>query len=99
MALQSFDQNVAVKVGVTAAVVYEKIAARCERSAASGEHFHDGLYWTQGDPSLFASLLTFSSQTEIDEALDKLVRAGLVKTGSYGGRSIEWYAAVGPKGI
>ena len=87
MALQSFDQNVAVKVGVTAAVVYEKIAARC------------GLYWTQGDPSLFASLLTFSSQTEIDEALDKLVRAGLVKTGSYGGRSIEWYAAVGPKGI
>lgn len=50
MALQSFDQNVAVKVGVTAAVVYEKIAARCERSAANGERFHDGLYWTQGDP-------------------------------------------------
>lgn len=97
MALHSFDPDVASKVGINAAVVYQNLMFWCEHNAANDRHFHDGLYWTYNSMKAFGELFPYLTSKQVRTAIEKLVDAGLVRSGNFNKSSYDrtkWYAVV-----
>lgn len=83
MSAHVFDTEVATKVGLNAAVIYENIRFWCEKNAANGRHFHDGEWWTYNSSKAFLVLFPYLTEKQIRGAIDALISAGLVRTGNY----------------
>lgn len=95
MSRHSFDPEVAAKVGLNAAVIYQNILWWAEKNAANGKHFYDGLWWTYNSVAAFAELFPYLTGKQIRTALDKLEHDGLLVSGSYNKSAYDrtkWYA-------
>jgi len=83
MTTHSFDTDVAGKVGVIAATIYQNIAFWCDRNRANLEHMHEGHAWTYNSNRAFKSLFPYLSVDQIRRALEKLVGAGYIGVGNF----------------
>ena len=79
----SFDIDIAVKVGVHGAILYNNIKHWIAKNAANQQHFHDGRYWTYNSKKAFATLFPYLTERQIKTALDKLREEGLIAVGNY----------------
>jgi DNA-binding PadR family transcriptional regulator len=96
----SFNTDVAVAVGVEAAVIFQNIAFWCKKNAANEKHFHDGNYWTYNSRRAWHDLFPFFTERKVSRLLQKLKEAGLIEVGNYNAIGYDrtlWYA-VTPKG-
>jgi DnaD/phage-associated family protein len=96
----SFNTDVAVEVGVEAAVIFQNIAFWCKKNAANEKHFHDGNYWTYNSRRAWHDLFPFFTERKVSRLLQKLKEAGLIEVGNYNAIGYDrtlWYA-VTPKG-
>ena len=78
-----FSVQVAVEVGVNAAVVLENIAFWVRANRRAGRHLHDGKHWTYGSTRHFAELFDYLTEKQVRSALDKLITCGYVDTGNF----------------
>jgi hypothetical protein len=95
MSRHSFDPEVAAKVGLNAAVIFQNIVWWAEKNAANNKHFHDGLWWTYNSVSAFADLFPYLTGKQIRTALTKLEDDGLLVSGSFNKSAYDrtkWYA-------
>lgn len=83
MALHSFNPDVAAKVGLPAAVLYQNIVFWCEKNAANEKHVHDGKVWTYNSVKAFTTLFPYLSAKQIRTALEKLEADGLIESGNF----------------
>lgn len=91
----SFNTDVAVEVGVEAAVIFQNIAWWCKKNAANEKHFHDGNYWTYNSVKAWHDLMPFFSEKKIPRLVQKLKESGLIETGNYNRVGYDrtlWYA-------
>lgn len=95
MSRHSFDPQIAAQVGLNAAVIYQNICFWIEKNEANGQNFRDGRYWTYNSVAAFAKLFPYLTAKQVRVAIDKLIEAGLIVKGSYGGEKYDrtaWYA-------
>jgi hypothetical protein len=101
MSRHSFDPEIAAKVGLNAAVIFQNILWWAEKNAANNKHFHDGLWWTYNSVSAFADLFPYLTGKQIRTALTKLEDDGLLVSGSFNKSAYDrtkWYAPTCPIG-
>jgi hypothetical protein len=94
----SFDPEIASKVGLNAAVIYQNIYWWCEKNAANSKNLRDGKVWTYNSLSAFDELFPYLTKKQIRLALEKLVEAGLIVVGNYNKDprdQTKWYALEG----
>lgn len=91
----SFDVEIAKVYGVNAAILLNHIVFWVQKNQANRRNFYDGTYWTYNSRSAFAEIFPYMSERQIKTALDKLIDAGIIRTGNYNqdarDRSL-WYA-------
>ena len=95
MSRHSFDPEIAAKVGLNAAVIYQNIIWWCEKNAANGKNIHDGKAWTYNSMSSFEKLFKYLTKRQIRHALAKLREAGLIDVGNFNNDprdQTNWYA-------
>jgi hypothetical protein len=93
--MHSFDPDIAQRVGVHAAVIYQNIFWWTQKNAANGKHIKDGYVWTFNSRTAFAKLFPYLTESQIKTALLKLCESGLVIKGEYNASSYDrtnWYA-------
>lgn len=90
-----FDPNVAVDVGVNAAILYQNIKNWCDHNRANGRNEHDGLYWTFNSMVAFSKLFPYLSEAQVRQALKVLEAKGYIKSGNFNKVAYDrtkWYA-------
>lgn len=90
-----FDPNVAVDVGVNAAILYQNIKNWCEHNRANGRNEYDGLYWTFNSMVAFSKLFPYLSEAQVRQALKVLEAKGYIKSGNFNKIAYDrtkWYA-------
>lgn len=95
MSRHSFTPQVAVQVGVNAAVIYQNLLFWIEKNEANNHNFKDGRYWTYNSVAAFAKLFPYFTEKQIRTAIDKLLDAGLIVKGNYSDDRYDrtaWYA-------
>lgn len=85
----SFDPDIAEKVGVVAAVIYEYIRYWVERNRKKGVNEQDGECWMFCSVKGFREHFPYMSVRGIRTALDKLEADGFIKTGRFNKRSFD----------
>lgn len=81
--IHHFRINVAVEVGVNAAIIFEQFYWWIEKNKANERHYHDGRYWTYNSVSAFKKMYPYMSEKGIRTAIGKLVDGGYVVVGDY----------------
>lgn len=92
--MHSFDPNIAKKVGINAAVIYQNIVWWCEKNRANRHNEHDGRHWTYNSVKAWALLFPYLTPKQIRSALDKLETEGLILSGNYNASAYDrtkWY--------
>lgn len=79
----SFDVDVAVEYGIPAAILLNHFCFWIAKNKANGVNFYDGCYWTYNTRKAYAELFPYMTERQIRSAIEKLVNAGIVKTGRY----------------
>lgn len=90
-----FDTEIATKVGMNAAVIYENLVYWVTKNEANEKHFHNGYYWTYSSIKGFVTLFPFLSEKQIRTAIEKLEETGLIKSDNFNETSYDrtkWYA-------
>ena len=93
--IHSLDTDIADKVGVHAALIFNKILDWCKYHKERNEFFFDGHFWMYNSRSSWAAHFSYMSEKNIRTALDKLVDAGLIIKGNYSESKLNrtnWYA-------
>ena len=99
MALHSFNTEVAQKVGVNAAVVYENIRFWVEKNRANNKHNHDGYYWTYNSMRAFGLMFPYLSAAQVKLALNKLKDQKFIGVSNYSKAKFDktsWYCDFDP---
>jgi len=94
-AFHTFDPEVAMQVGINAAVVYRNLVFWVRHNEANRRNFHDGRYWTYNSLAAFDEQFPYLTAKQIRTALDKLVEAGLILKGNFAEdrfKRANWYA-------
>lgn len=90
-----FDVEIALQVGIKAAIIFQNIAFWCEHSRANETHFHDGEHWTFASVKALQTLFPYLTEKQIREAVKRLLDEGLIKKGNYNKSTYDrttWYA-------
>jgi hypothetical protein len=93
--INSFDTDVAIDVGVNAAIIYRNIQYWCEKNRANEQNFHDGYYWTYNSISAFCKQFPYLTKRQVEIALKTLEDKGYVKSGNFNKVAYDrtkWYA-------
>ena len=93
--INSFDTEVAIDVGINAAILYQNIHYWCMHNEANRINEHDGLYWTYNSMKAFAELFPYLSEAQVRQALKVLEQKGYIKTGYFNKQAYDrtkWYA-------
>jgi hypothetical protein len=96
----SFDPEIAGRVGVNAAVIYQNVLFWCAHNAANDKHIHEGLAWTYNSLEAFDQLFPYLTKNQIRTAIKKLESEGLLKRGNFNKAGYDrttWYAAINPQ--
>jgi hypothetical protein len=92
--MHSFDPEIAARVGVNAAVVYQNIFFWTRKNLANSRHVRDGKVWTYNSVKAWSDLFPYLTGNQIRTALAKLTDAGLVSEGNYNETAYDrtkWY--------
>jgi hypothetical protein len=81
--MHSFDPDIALRVGLAPAVIYQNICWWIAKNKANDENLIDGHYWTYNSVKAFAELFPYLTEDQVRRALDKLIDAGLIVTGNH----------------
>ena len=95
---RSYDEDIAERVGLVGAVLYEYIRYWCAKNEKKGINEHDGSYWTFLSVDGFHEQFPYLSLWQIRSALDKLVEENLIRSGSFNKRSFDrtkWFTICG----
>ena len=79
----SFSVEIANKIGIFPAVVFEHLRFLCAKNAADGRYYFDGRYWDHSSPRAMSKLYPYASEKTIRRAVDKLISSGLVVKGNF----------------
>ena len=91
----SYDVEIAVKYGINQAIILNNLFFWIQKNEANGKHFYDGHYWTYNSKKAFSELLPYMTERQIDYALTKLTKDGLILKGNYNKLPYDrtlWYA-------
>jgi len=105
MSRHSFDPEIAKRVGLNAATIYQNIVWWAEKNAANEKHYYDGRYWTYNSVAAFGELFPYLTTKQIRTALSLLGEHKLVLSGCYNKSLYDrtrWYSPiclVGQKGL
>lgn len=91
----TFEADVAMKVGVNAAILLQNLVFWCKKNEANDVNYHDGLYWTFNSTKAFCELFPYFTQKQIRHALEHLIDGGYVLSGNYNENRYNrtlWYA-------
>jgi hypothetical protein len=97
MALHSFDPDIAEKVGVNAAVIYQNLVFWIEKNQANDKHFHEGKYWTYNSISAFEQMFSYLTTSQIRTAIKHLLESGLIVEGNFNKKGYDrtkWYSVI-----
>ena len=100
-AFHTFDPEIAMQVGINAAVVYRNLAFWVRHNEANRKNFHEGRFWTYNSLTAFDEQFPYLTAKQIRTALDKLIEAGLIVKGHFHEdkfKRASWYALGGPTG-
>lgn len=95
--INSFDTDVAIDVGINAAILYRNIQYWCEKNRTNNQHFHDGYFWTYNSISAFCEQFPYLSEKQIRSSLKILEDNGYIKSGNYNKVAYDrtkWYADI-----
>ena len=93
--INSFDTDIAVDVGINAAILYKNIQFWCEKNRTNGQNEFEGLYWTYNSISAFEEQFPYLSTKQIRTALALLEERGYIKSGVFNKSAYDrtkWYA-------
>ena len=93
--VHSFDAQIATEYGVNAAVLLWHLDFWIEKNRANGVNCYDDNYWTYNSVKAFTELFPYMSAKAINNALSKLIDAGIIITGNYNSSTYDrtlWYA-------
>ena len=79
----SFSVEIANKIGIFPAVIFEHLRFLCAKNAADGRFYFDGRYWDHSSPRAMSKLYPYASEKTIRRAVDKLISSGLVVKGIF----------------
>lgn len=79
----AFNIEVAERVGVNAAVVFESLSFWVLQNETAGRNIRDGVAWTYGSVREIADGYSYLSEKQVRGALEKLQAAGLIRTATY----------------
>lgn len=94
-AFHTFDPEIAILVGINAAVVYRNLVFWVRHNETNRRNFHEGRYWTYNSLAAFDEQFPYLTAKQIRTALDKLVEAGLILKGNFAEdrfKRANWYA-------
>ena len=97
--INSFDADIALDVGMAAAVLYKNIQYWCEKNRANGMNEHDDYFWTYNSQKAFRDLFPYLSEKTIRRSLEKLEEKGYIKVGCFNEDArdrTKWYADLRP---
>lgn len=97
--IHGYDPEVAIDVGVIAAVLYKNIQYWCEKNRANEKHFHDGFYWTYNSVKAYSKLFPEFTEQQVRNALKKLCEKDYIKIGNFnddGRDRTRWFADLRP---
>ena len=90
-----FRVDIAEKVGVNAAVIYNSIVWWCSKNKDNNESYHDGYWWMFHSRSAWVKSFPYLTEQNIKTALAKLCDAGLIVKGCFNEDKFDrtnWYA-------
>lgn len=97
--IHGYDPEVAIDVGVIAAVLYKNIQYWCEKNRANERHLHDGLYWTYNSVKAYSKLFPEFTEQQVRNAIKKLCEKEYIRTGNFnddGRDRTRWFADLRP---
>ncbi len=74
----SFDTEMAEKVGIESAILYQNILFWVDKNEANNKNFINGYYWTYNSYEAWQKLFPYMKLNTIKNALRKLKEAGLI---------------------
>lgn len=92
-----FDIDIANRVGVNAAVIYENIKYWVTKNKANEVNYIDGHTWTYNSVKAFQKLFPYLSIKQIRTAISKLENSNLIKSAVYNQAKlnrVKWYCLV-----
>lgn len=95
MSIHSFDTEIAARVGLNAAVLYQNIVFWAEHNMRNNRNYHEGRWWTFNSRRAFSEQFDYLTEKQIRVALDKLVKAGLIVKGEFNSKAYDrtnWYS-------
>lgn len=90
-----FNVNIAVRYGVTEAVMLNNLWYWVKKNEANGANYYDGNYWTYNSVKAFEKLFPYLTNKQIRTVLKHLIDEGLIKTGNYNKSEYDrttWYS-------
>lgn len=97
--IHGYDPEVAIDVGVIAAVLYKNIQYWCEKNRANERHLHDGLYWTYNSVKAYSKLFPEFTEQQVRNAIKKLCEKEYIRIGNFnddGRDRTRWFADLRP---
>ena len=79
----SFDINLAQKIGVNAAIVYDSLLYWIRTNKANGSNFRDGHTWSFNSVKKWKDYFPYLTEWQIRTALKTLLDIGLIRKGNY----------------
>jgi hypothetical protein len=95
--INSFDTDVAMDVGINAAILYNNIQYWCEKNQTNEQNFHDGYYWTYNSLAAFCTQFPYLTKRQVETALKTLEEKGYIKSGNFNKAQYDrtkWYADI-----
>lgn len=90
-----FDVDLAVKYGVTEAIILNHFEYWIELNKSNEKNYYEGRYWTFNSMKAFSEIFPYLSLKKIRNALKHLQDEGLILTGNFNRSSYDrtlWYA-------
>lgn len=91
----SFDIDIAKEYGIQPAIILNNLYFWIEKNKANNKHHYDGYYWTYNSKKAFAAIFPYMTEGQIDYAITKLFKEGLIIKGNYNQLPCDrtlWYA-------
>jgi len=95
--MHSFDPEIARRVGVNAAVLYQNILFWTQKNLANGRNVRGDKVWTYNSVKAWADLFPYLSADQVRRALSKLVDEGLIFEGNFNQSAYDrtkWYGVL-----
>ena len=92
---QIFDVDVAMELGINAAIVLENIGFWIKKNEANRTNYYDGYYWTYNTRKAYIELFPYFSEKQIHLVFKKLIEGEYIICGNYNQSKYDrtlWYA-------